>query len=70
MDFKSSLEPRYLTELELGTLPVEEGEIKIVVLDGITGKSSIVNCPRHGDVIAQTHGGKFKTIVVHAEYRV
>lgn len=70
MEFQASLEPRPLTETELNGLPMEEGTIKIVVLDGVTGNSSIVSCPRHGDVVMHTHGGKFDTIVVHAEHRI
>ena len=70
MNFQSSLEPRSLTKTELNVLPIEEGTIKIVVLDGVTGNSSIVKCPRHGDVVTHTHGGKFDTIVVHAEHRI
>lgn len=71
MDFTASLEPRFLTKTEVGRLPtIEEGTIKVVVLDGITGRSSIVSCPRHGDIVMHTHAGKFDTITVHAEHRI
>lgn len=70
MEYQASLEPRHLTDKELVNLPIESGVIKIIVLDGVTGKSNIVNCPRHGDVITHTHAGKFDTITVHAEHRI
>lgn len=70
MDYQTSLEPRLLTEKELYKMPIEDGVIKIIVLDGVTGKSNIVKCPHHGDVITHTHAGKFDTITVHAEHRI
>lgn len=70
-DRTTTLEPRFLTQEELDNLPVENGIIKVIVLDGTNDKirGHVVKCPSHGNVIAHIHNEKFDKLLVQAEYK-
>lgn len=64
------MQRRKLNIDELKNLAVEEGVIKVLVLDGKTNNSMIVECPEHGDVITHIHNGRFDKLNVIDEYKI
>ena len=63
-------EPRQLSKEELAKLPVENGKVKVLVLDGKNNKGFELECPEHGDVIAHMHNGKFQKMMAHKEFKI
>lgn len=59
-----------ISNTELAKLPVEQGVVKVIVLDGITNRGFEAECPVHGDTVAHMHNGKFQKMIVQDEYKV
>lgn len=64
------MQRRKLKTDELKNIAVEAGVIKVLVLDGKTNNSMVVECPEHGDVITHIHNGRFDKLNVIDEFKV
>ena len=52
-----------MTADELEKYPVEEGVVKLIVLDGVKNVGHYALCPEHGDTLVRTHNTKGLKII-------
>lgn len=59
-----------LSDEEFKEYPVENGVVKVIVLDGVKNIGHYVQCPEHGDTLIHTHNTKGSKVKFVDEYLI